>query len=141
MRPLVTGLILVVLGYFCSEIFAKPPQLVDQIAKLGGQVAPNTTKKLFVVYMPAGSSVGDGIAQLDRILHANDCHASTFLIGSEDTKLIAKIVLAAFEKLDAKALEGCPVIFVGSESDRSDVERAIRHAGAELYFAPYRAPG
>ena len=79
---------------------AAAPTLQDtgpqHIANLGAKVAPHTTKEMFLVHMPRGSDVKEGTAQLVRILRGNDCHARTFLIGSEDTARVAQIIVGAF---------------------------------------------
>ena len=113
----------------------------QHIANLGAKVAPHTTKTIFLVHMPPGSDVKEGTAQLVRILRGNDCHAQTFLIGSEDTARIAQIIVGAFSQLSPDSLAGCPIIVVAAQDDAERIRAVVGKTGAQLYFAPYHDPG
>lgn len=135
-----TLLLVILLLQSTSTSWAQAPDAVQHIANLGSKVAPADTNDIFLVYMPPGSDINEGADQLVRIFRGNDCRASTFLVGSEDTGLIAKVILKALTQLEERELDDCPVIVVGARADKWRIKRAFKGVGAKVYYARYRAP-
>ena len=81
------------------------PKEVRHIMALGTKVAPTTKKEILLVYMPPNSDVAAGASQFVRVLQNNSCSKSMILLGSEDTWLVANIILNAVPQLKKKELK------------------------------------
>ncbi len=95
---------------------------------------------MLLAYVPPHSDVSEGAAQLIHIFRSAGCRASTILIGSEDTELVAEIITNALSKLGKNEIKGCQVIVVVSESSRKYIKNAFKDSGAKLFLSTYSPP-